>query len=136
MSTIAVTHQRLIAGPDGITAGDYLTWVRDPEPAALDHGLRRVTFSAEPLGELINIDLVWAGQPPKTPSTAAATAGFSPIPEVAAVYSVACAAGTHRARRGSRTGPGSFSEPFSHRSAVGCPSRTRRQRPQMNPERN
>jgi hypothetical protein len=136
MSTIAVTHQRLIAGLDGITAGDYLTWVRDPEPAALDHGLRRVAISAEPLGELINIDLVWAGQPPKTPSTAAATAGFRLIPEVAAVYSVACAADTHRARRGSRIGPGSFSEPFSHRSAVGCSSRTRRQRTQMNPERN
>jgi nucleoside-diphosphate-sugar epimerase len=30
----------------------------------------------------------------------------------------------------------SFSEPFSHRSAVGCSSCTRRRRTQMNPERN
>jgi hypothetical protein len=24
---------------DGITAGDYLTWCRDPDPPALDYGL-------------------------------------------------------------------------------------------------
>lgn len=83
---------------DGITAGDYLTWVRDSEPPALDSGLRSVAISAEPLGQLINIELVWAGHPPKTPSAAAIAAGFPMTPEVSAIRSAndTAAGASHR----------------------------------------
>jgi hypothetical protein len=125
----STTHaQSLRIRLDGITAGDYLAWVRDPEPPALDHGLQSVAISAEPLGDLVNIELVWTGQPPTAPSTAAAAAGFALIPEVVSVRSATRTAHTYRAPVESRTNPGSFTEPSSHRSAVGCSSRTRRQR--------
>ena len=35
---------------DGLTAGDYIAHLRDPEPPALGHGLRSVTVRADPLG--------------------------------------------------------------------------------------
>ncbi len=38
---------------DGITASDYLTWCRDPEPPTLDFALRSVTVDADPLGDTI-----------------------------------------------------------------------------------
>jgi hypothetical protein len=80
------THvQSLIIQLDGITAADYLTWVWDPEPPAFDHGLRSVAICAEPRGELIKLELVWAGRRPATPSAAAVAAGFALIPEVVAV---------------------------------------------------
>jgi hypothetical protein len=82
--------QTLLIRLGGITAGDYLTWVRDPEPPALDHGLRSVAISAEPLGELVNIELIWAEQPPTTPSAAAVAAGFALAPEVVAVHGAIC----------------------------------------------
>jgi hypothetical protein len=53
--------QSLVIRLDGITAGDYLAWVRDPEPPTLDRALRSVATSADPLGELLNVELVWAG---------------------------------------------------------------------------
>jgi hypothetical protein len=79
----------------GITAGDYLAWVRDPEPPALDDGLRSIAISAEPLGDLVNIELVWAVQPPTDPSAAAVAAGFPLTPEVVAVHGVTCTADRH-----------------------------------------
>jgi hypothetical protein len=80
------THvQSLVIELDGITASDYLTWVRDPEPPALDHGLRSVAICAEPLGALVNVELVWAGRRPAAASAAAVAAGFALIPEVVAV---------------------------------------------------
>jgi hypothetical protein len=97
-STIYV--QPLLIRLDGITAGDYLAWVREPEPPALDHGLRSVEISADPLGELVNIELVWAGQPRTTLSAAAVAAGFALIPEVVAVHSATCTADRHRAPSG------------------------------------
>jgi hypothetical protein len=98
------THvQSLLIRLDGITAGDYLTWVRDPEPPALDRGLRSVAISAEPLGELVNIELVWAGQPPTTPGAAALAAGLALTPEVAAIQSATCTADKHAATGASRT---------------------------------
>ena len=122
----STTHvQSLVIRLDGITAGDYLAWVRDPEPPGLDHGLRSVTVSAKPLGELVNIELVWAGQPPTTPSAAAVAAGFALIPEVAAVLSATCTADRPRSTVEVRTNLGLFSEPFSHRAAVGRSSQTR-----------
>ena len=84
----STTHVRsLVIRLDGITAGDYLAWVRDPEPPPLDRALRSVATSADPLGELVNVELVWAGQPPTTPSKAAVAAGFALTPEVVAVHS-------------------------------------------------
>jgi hypothetical protein len=117
--------QSLIIRLDGITAGDYLAWVRDPEPPALDHRLRSVAISAEPLGELVHVQLIWAGRSPTTPGAAAAAAGFALTPEVVAVLSATCTAGGHRSIGEVSTDSGSFSEPFSHRAAVGYASRTR-----------
>jgi hypothetical protein len=114
-STVHVQSLRIRLG--GITAGDYLTWVRDAEPPALDRGLRSVATRAELLGELVNVELVWTGQPPTTPSAAAAAAGFAVTPEVVAVHSATWTADRHRATAGSRTDPGSFSEPVSHRAS-------------------
>jgi len=39
--------QPLLIRLDGITAGDYLPWVRDPEPPARDLWLRSVVPSAQ-----------------------------------------------------------------------------------------
>jgi hypothetical protein len=81
------THvQTLLIRLDGITAGDYLAWVRDPEPPELDHELQSVSVGAEPLGQLVNIELVWEGQPPTTPSAAAIAAGFELTPEVVEIH--------------------------------------------------
>ena len=38
---------------DGITAGDYLTWCRDPEAPTLDFALRSVTVDTDPLRDTI-----------------------------------------------------------------------------------
>jgi hypothetical protein len=90
------THvQSLIIQLDGITAADYLSWVRDPEPPALDHGLRSVAICAELLEALVNIELVWAGRPPTTPRAAAVAAGFALIPEVVAVLAGPAPADRH-----------------------------------------
>jgi hypothetical protein len=68
----------------GITAGDYLARVRDPEPRALGHHLKSVTARAEPLGRRVDVELVW-DQPPPALRDAAITAGFPLTPEVAAL---------------------------------------------------
>ncbi|MGO9907747.1 MAG: hypothetical protein ACLP4R_28905 [Solirubrobacteraceae bacterium] len=82
----STTHiQSLMITLDGITAGDYLAWVRDPEPPALDHGLQSVAIRAEALGAVIRVELAWARRPPTTASAAAVAAGFPLIPEVVAV---------------------------------------------------
>ena len=122
----STTHvQSLVIRLDGITAGDYLAWVRDPEPPALDHGLRSVTVSAEPLGEIINVELVWAGEAPTTPRAAAVAAGFALIPEIVALLSATSTADWHHSAGEVRTDPASFSEPFSHRATAGHASRRR-----------
>ena len=60
---------------DGITAADYLAWVRDPDPAALGRSLRQLNVRAQPLGDRIEVQLVWEDEPPAAP-TAAVAAGF------------------------------------------------------------
>ena len=60
---------------EGITAGDYLTWCRDPEPPALDYTLRSVRVDADPLGDTITAVLDWKHRPP-SPSAAAIAAGL------------------------------------------------------------
>ena len=96
--------QSLLIRLDGITAGDYLAWVRDPEPPALDHWLRSVVTSAQPLGDLISTELVWTCQPPTTPSAAAIAAGFPLTPEVIEVIDTTIASlPSIRIPRGCRT---------------------------------
>ena len=71
---------------DGITAGDYLTWCRDPDPPALDYGLRSISVDADPLGDTITAILDW-NQPPLAPATAAAAAGL-PLLAVAELHTL------------------------------------------------
>jgi hypothetical protein len=73
-----MTLQILTLKLDGITAGDYLTWCRDPEPAALDFALRSISIDADPLGDTITAILDW-NQPTPRPAAAAAAAGL-PLP--------------------------------------------------------
>jgi hypothetical protein len=66
---------------DGITACDYLTWCRDPDPPALDNGLRSIRIDADPLGDTITAILDW-NQPALAPVAAATTAGLPLSPDV------------------------------------------------------
>lgn len=62
---------------DGITAGDYLAWCRDPDPPALDYALRSIAINGDPLGDTITAILDWNQAPP--PSPAAASAAGLPL---------------------------------------------------------
>ena len=64
---------------DGITAGDYLAWCRDPDPPALGFALRSIHVDADPLGDTITATLDW-DQPAPPPSVAAAAAGLPLLP--------------------------------------------------------
>lgn len=79
-----MTRQHLTLKLDGITAADYLAWVRDPEPPALGLSLDAVTVEAEPLGDTIEVALSW-NRPPPAPRTAAIAAGLPLTEEVRAV---------------------------------------------------
>ena len=57
---------------DGITAGDYLTWCRDPDPPALDHALASIRVNADPLGDTITAILDW-NQPARAPAAASSS---------------------------------------------------------------
>jgi hypothetical protein len=63
---------------DGITAGDYLSWCRDPDPPALGFALRTICVDADPLGDTITAILDW-NQPAPAPAAAARAAGL-PLP--------------------------------------------------------
>jgi hypothetical protein len=76
--------QVLILTLDGITAGDYLAWVRDPEPPALGQELCQVSVHGDPLGDTVQAVLVWRGAAP-APSVAASIAGLPLTPEVIGV---------------------------------------------------
>jgi hypothetical protein len=134
MPPTTIHVQSLAIRLDGITADDYLTWVRDPEPPALDHGLRSVATTAEPLEELINIQLAWAEHPPTTPSAAATAAGFPLTPEIVAVHGAGCAADRSRATLESRTDAGRFSQRVSRQAIVERASRARRRPVQKQPK--
>ena len=56
--------QTLTLKLDGVTAGDYPTWCRDPEPPALDFALRSISIQAEPLGDTVTAILDWSHSPP------------------------------------------------------------------------
>ena len=76
--------QVLILTLDGITAGDYLAWVRDPEPPALGQELCQVTVHGDPLGDTVQAVLVWRGTAP-APSLGASIAGLPLTTEVIGV---------------------------------------------------
>lgn len=76
--------QTLTLGLDDITAGDYLAWCRDPDPPALDLGLRSIRIHADPLGDTIIATLDWTGAPP-APPIAAPAAGL-PLPAGARIH--------------------------------------------------
>jgi hypothetical protein len=78
------TVQRLTFHLDGITAGDYLAYVRDPEPPGLDTVLRSISADADPLGDTIDFVLAWKDAPP-VPAVAAVLAGLPVTPEVVVV---------------------------------------------------
>lgn len=76
-----LAKQQLTIVLNGITAGDYLTWVRDPEPHPLGRELRSIDLHAAPLGDRINVLLHWNTEGPAPPAAASA-AGFCLTPEV------------------------------------------------------
>lgn len=78
----ATTSQALSIELEGITAGDYLTWVRDPEPMALGSDLHSIEVSADPLGSIIDVELVWNGVTPSLPRRAASKAGLPTTADV------------------------------------------------------
>jgi hypothetical protein len=65
----------------GITAEDYLTWIRDPDPPSLDQELVSIAAGAQPFGDRIHVELCRRGPAPD-PRTAATRAGFPLTPEV------------------------------------------------------
>jgi len=76
-----MTLQLLTVKLDHITAGDYLTWCRDPDPPALDYGLRSIRVDADPLGDTITAILDW-NQPAPAPAAAATAAGLPLSPGI------------------------------------------------------
>jgi hypothetical protein len=70
---------------DDVTAGDYLQWIRDPEPPGLGHGLRSVVAHASPLAHRIRLELLWEHEPPP-PQIASAAAGFPATPDVLEIH--------------------------------------------------
>lgn len=76
-----MTFQRLTFHLEGMTAGDYLAYVRDPEPPGLGRGLRSLTVDAEPLSDTIHFVLAWDGPPPP-PHKAEVLAGLPMVAEV------------------------------------------------------
>jgi hypothetical protein len=78
------TFQRLTYRLQGITAGDYLAYVRIPEPPGLGTRLRSITVDAEPLGDSIEAVLAWDGPAP-APAEAEILAGLPVTADVASV---------------------------------------------------
>jgi hypothetical protein len=68
----AMPLQILTLKLDGITAGDYLTWCRDPEPPALNFALRSISIDADPLGDTVTATLDWNEPLPPLPTVATA----------------------------------------------------------------
>ena len=76
-----MTYQTLRLQLDGMTAGDYLAHLRDPEPPALGAGLHAVVVEAEPLADVVEALLTWESAP-ADPCAAARLAGFPTPAEV------------------------------------------------------
>lgn len=65
-----------------------MTWCRDPDPAALDHGLRSIGVDADPLGDTITAVLDWDQS---APEPAAATAAGLPLSPGVQIHPLAIA---------------------------------------------
>ena len=76
-----MARQTLILTLEGITAGDYVAWVSDPEPPALGRDLRSIALRWDRFGDTVEAALDWEGSPPAPPA-AAAIAGLPLTPEV------------------------------------------------------
>jgi hypothetical protein len=76
--------QTLTIQLDGLTAGDYLAHLRDPEPPALGYGLRSVAVRADLRSDTVEATLVWDDVAP-APRVAAQAAGLPLVAEVARV---------------------------------------------------
>jgi hypothetical protein len=113
--------QRLTFTLDGITAGDYLQWVRDPEPPALGHALRSIEVRADPLGQTVEAVLAWDGSPPSAVE-AAPLAGLPLTADVTAVATTASVTSLlDKARRSvSRAGPPRSSGHVTAPAASSC----------------
>ncbi len=81
---------------EGITAGDYLQWIHDPDPPN-DADLELISVTAPSLGERIRVELLSAGNPPP-PTTAAHVVGFPITPEVVRVQCRPIQSDSSRAR--------------------------------------
>ncbi|HEV3000848.1 MAG TPA: hypothetical protein VGW75_08945 [Solirubrobacteraceae bacterium] len=79
-----MSRQILTLQLDGLTAGDYLAHVSDPEPPALGSGLRSIDVRADALGGSVEATLDWAGPAPAA-RAAAQAAGLPLVAEVLAV---------------------------------------------------
>jgi hypothetical protein len=77
----AMTYATLRLRLDGMTAGDYLAYLRDPEPPALGHSLHAVDVRADPLSDVVEAQLAWTDAP-ETTTAAAHIAGFPTPAEV------------------------------------------------------
>jgi hypothetical protein len=78
------TRYRLTLILAGITAEDYLQWIRDPDPPAGPQ-VQLVSAQAAPGGNRIELELLAQREPP-THRAAATAVGFPTIPEVIGVH--------------------------------------------------
>jgi len=90
---------------DGITAGDYRAWCRDPEPPALGYALRSVRVDADSLGDTITVTLDWNHAAPPA-AAAAAGAGLPLLPGTTLHPLTTWAAGIDRPSAEERAGGG------------------------------
>jgi hypothetical protein len=91
MSTLVQTETVLQLRLEGITAEDYLCWIRDPEPHELGRDLLSVEVSADPLGDRIDAVLCWAIERAVSAEEVAESAGFPQTLEVVEVTSLSLA---------------------------------------------
>lgn len=80
-------RQLLTIELDGLTAGDYLGHLSDPEPTALGHGLRSVAVRAEPLGTRVDVVLEWEAVAAPDACAAAQAAGLPFVGEAVSLES-------------------------------------------------
>ena len=83
---------------DGITAGDYLTYYVDSDPAVQAPRLRAVSLDADPVGNLVTASLRWDGPPPAA-KVAAVAAGLHLTADVARLSARVSVPLPRRARR-------------------------------------
>ena len=94
--------QEITVQLDGITAGDYLAYQLEADPALDGSRLRSVAIDADPLGDTIRATLRWDGRPPG-PCAAATAAGFARTADVVAVRSRVAVQGRRGRRRAGAT---------------------------------